>query len=501
MNHPVRNLLVVYLIAVGLVLIALIPVKQVSIGRWAFKLPQIEDFLREDTVFTIHKIADIQLIADSLEEVVMLQPSIDSSDRRSEATPKKSTQNHRVAGRKTVIQPLEFGESGLDCLGGFFESLLALELNHTTFVHVAHYGDSQIEGDRITSYLRGKLQQQFGGMGPGLLPLANQALVPFVGHRCSAGWSRINAHNNPHDSLAKNVFGPLADISLYASDTSVTETANSRQWVSYDASRAIYRLSRSFATVRVFYGATENPVRIWFPFGDTTLEETLPGKNEINLMRVQYNEPKTALRLEFWGEPSPHFYGVSLTGNSGICVSNIALRGSSGTFFSKLNKQALKGTLDELNTTLVVMQFGGNVMPYIETEDELNRYARWIGIQVKYMKSLFPQTSLIFIGPADMAIKQDLDFETYPLLPTLRDALREQVTANGAAFWDMYSAMGGRNSIVQWVEADPPLAVADYTHFTHRGARVIAEWFYIALMDAYQDYKDLKLTQYTATHD
>ncbi|MDH5598427.1 MAG: hypothetical protein OEY34_04855, partial [Cyclobacteriaceae bacterium] len=36
-------------------------------------------------------------------------------------------------------------------------------------VRIMHYGDSQIEGDRITGFLRHKLQNKFGGNGPGLL--------------------------------------------------------------------------------------------------------------------------------------------------------------------------------------------------------------------------------------------------------------------------------------------------------------------------------------------
>ena len=35
-------------------------------------------------------------------------------------------------------------------------------------VRIMYYGDSQIEGDRITSFLRHILREQYGGAGPGL---------------------------------------------------------------------------------------------------------------------------------------------------------------------------------------------------------------------------------------------------------------------------------------------------------------------------------------------
>jgi hypothetical protein len=71
----------------------------------------------------------------------------------------------------------------------------------------------------------------------------------------------------------------------------------------------------------------------------------------------------------------------------------------------------------------------------------------------------------------------------------VNDALRTNTLAQGGAYWDLYRAMGGRNSMVSWVEAEPPLAATDYTHFSIQGANKVAELFYEALvydMDRHQ---------------
>jgi hypothetical protein len=60
----------------------------------------------------------------------------------------------------------------------------------------------------------------------------------------------------------------------------------------------------------------------------------------------------------------------------------------------------------------------------------------------------------------------------------VRDALRNAAFESGPAFWDMYTAMGGQNSMPSWVFADPPLASGDFVHFNHRGAKTIAQMFY-----------------------
>jgi hypothetical protein len=54
----------------------------------------------------------------------------------------------------------------------------------------------------------------------------------------------------------------------------------------------------------------------------------------------------------------------------------------------------------------------------------------------------------------------------------------------------MYKAMGGRNSMPAWVNADPPLAASDYVHFNPRGAKTIAQMFYNAFILEYQKFEN-----------
>ena len=58
---------------------------------------------------------------------------------------------------------------------------------------------------------------------------------------------------------------------------------------------------------------------------------------------------------------------------------------------------------------------------------------------------------------------------------------------NGIAFWNMFDAMGGLNSMQHWVDQD--LAATDYTHFSPSGTKVISELFFLSF---YMDLNDLK---------
>lgn len=88
-----------------------------------------------------------------------------------------------------------------------------------------------------------------------------------------------------------------------------------------------------------------------------------------------------------------------------------------------------------------------------------------------------------------MATNHNGNMETYPYLEDVINALKEAANEECVAFWDMYAAMGGRNSIVKWVKNNPQLAGGDYIHFTPRGAKEIANMLYSTIQLYYQQYR------------
>jgi hypothetical protein len=105
------------------------------------------------------------------------------------------------------------------------------------------------------------------------------------------------------------------------------------------------------------------------------------------------------------------------------------------------------------------------------------------------MKDLCPGVPVIVIGPADMSLKVKGAFESYPGVEPVRDALKKATMEAGFAFWDLYEAMGGPNSMPSFVNSNPPLANPDYVHFSSLGINLVAEMFYNALMFEYEDYQ------------
>jgi hypothetical protein len=143
----------------------------------------------------------------------------------------------------------------------------------------------------------------------------------------------------------------------------------------------------------------------------------------------------------------------------------------------------------ELNVKLIILQFGGNVVPHIT--DNYKYYEKWFYSQLKLLEEIAPGVPVIVIGVADMSMKKKDRYVSYPNIEKIRDALKNATFKADAVYWDMYEAMGGQNSMPSWVFAEPPLASTDFVHFTPKGAKIISQMFYNSFIYEYNRYEQL----------
>lgn len=347
----------------------------------------------------------------------------------------------------------------------FFKSL-----NDTVqrFVHIIHYGDSQIEGDRISGFLRYRFQELFGGGGPGLLPLWQPIGATSVGQELSDSVSMYYAGGIMGDRAEHRSYGAMAQVGHLTSDT-LTFTAWGRR-------------AKRFSRVKLFAGNIDSLLLV--SLGGNAFRGVRPS-NHTECITWHLASARSKVSLEMCGESD--IYGISLDCDTGVSLTNIPMRGSDGTFFTRMDREPIRRMLDELNTRLVIMEFGGNALPMLKDSSSVTRYCRQFARQIDYMHEILPQAQILVIGPADMAIKKNGELQTHPLLPLLVDKMREETTAHDAAYWDMYGVMGGYNSMIAWVGHQPQWAAPDYIHFTVKGADRIANVLWQTIM-IYYDY-------------
>jgi lysophospholipase L1-like esterase len=166
------------------------------------------------------------------------------------------------------------------------------------------------------------------------------------------------------------------------------------------------------------------------------------------------------------------------------------MRGCSGNIFTKIDSVALADFYRKTNTRLIILQFGGNMIPQTENPATISGYVRsTLRQQVRYLRACAPQASILFIGPSDMSTRIDGEMKTYPLVPYMDRLLKQMAEEEHIAYWSIYDAMGGQNSMVKWVEVG--LAGSDYVHFTRSGAKKIGRLLYEWLM-AYPETQNTK---------
>ncbi|NJL12692.1 MAG: hypothetical protein HC913_06665 [Microscillaceae bacterium] len=248
-------------------------------------------------------------------------------------------------------------------LNGFFRALKRLERGERDFVRVLHYGDSQLEGDRITAFLRDKFQNTFGGGGLGLLNLVDKLNTKAaLAQSASPQWQPTVMYGPRYRRGTGSFFGVLGDFYRFALPDPPAWTKASLQ---YSLSQYASPTQRKINRLRVLYRNPEAPFELTVQLPDQPeIKEKLEENKRFGMYELPLSAPFERVSLGFAsGQASPEVYAVSLDGVPGITFDNIPLRGSSGIEFSRAEASHFKQQFQELGVRFVILQFGVNIVP------------------------------------------------------------------------------------------------------------------------------------------
>ncbi|MFW5822695.1 MAG: hypothetical protein ACOCU7_04840 [Tangfeifania sp.] len=462
-----------------------IPSDGVKLGEFTFHMPTFSEMFLDDDV----EYADVSEIIGkqfNIDSVAVVELDTLHGDTVKEVVEKA---NYDSLARR--IHKLELNEAGRNNLHQFFE-----KLENDSLTRIMHYGDSQIEGDRMTAFIRNKLQLKFGGTGVGLRPALQPYDFVYTARQENSGnWQRYPLYGKIDSLVEHKKYGAMAAFSRYAPltfDSIPFIPENSyRAELTISSTDFSFKRIRRYEYFRMFYGNLKEPVKIRLGAdGSILMRDSL--KSDIGYGVIECDLPDTtsSISLIFEGFDSPDIYGIELASRKGIIVDNIALRGSSGLFFTLNDFEHSLKMYNDLKPDLFLLQFGGNMAPYISEggSERIINYMRSFRAQIRRIKRTCPDAAIIVIGPSDMSAKDKDRFVTYNNLPELVEAMKNTALLSGCGYWNMYEAMGGKNSMPSWVNAEPELARPDYVHFSNRGARLIANMFYNALVFEYNNF-------------
>lgn len=389
-----------------------------------------------------------------------------------------------VAKQDSVIQLVkETCRPGLTCvedysgdstaLYKFFKALTDVKNKSTNPLRIAFYGDSFIEGDVFCGSFRDSLQSIFGGRGVGFVPITsgvagfrNTIKHSFNNWRTSSLISRT-------DSTAE--YGP-------AGYCFVPLDGN---WVEYRPSRR--RFLREFNIVKLYYKNYESAA-VRFSINYDTTQWVVPLKKSNQLQEWVYRGRKLK-SIKFTFEPfdSLRLFGASFEDGAGVYVDNFSLRGNSGISLTGISRSMLTKFNSYRHYKLVILQFGLNMVQ----EDSLNykAYVRRMVRVINNLKKSFPQASFLLMSVSDRSTNSTGKFQTMNAIPAMRNAQRMIAQETKIAFWDMFEAMGGENSMVRFVTSKPALAAKDYTHLNFNGGEKLAGSLVKSLLYGHESYE------------
>lgn len=344
---------------------------------------------------------------------------------------------------------------------------------------IMYYGDSQIEGDRITSYLRKTLRRTYGGTGPGLfLPLMPEMYTKSIWVRSSPNWKRYNFLSYNAGEISHRSLGPFMVICRYLPEGKKTSTPE-KAFVKIKPSNVADSASSEYDILRVFYGNTEDTVTVKVETNKHEIfTDTLKRGRGFNEISCHLNGAHE-VQIEFKGKVSPDIYGISIESEKGVVVDNIPQRGSAGLVFTMVDRKNLSESFEKLSPDLIILHYGLNIVRNVK--DDYSGYQKGLERQISLIKELSPSTPILVISVTDMAVKEGDSIKSYRNIPAIIDAQKQAAFNEGAAFWNSYSAMGGESSIIRWAVKKPSLAQKDYVHLTYQGADTLSRMLTDAL--------------------
>jgi lysophospholipase L1-like esterase len=368
-------------------------------------------------------------------------------------------------------------------LEAFFAKLERVERRENGAVaRIVHFGDSLIASDFVSGTLRRLLQKRFGDAGHGFTLIANAWPSYFhwdVKRYATAGFK------------VSRIVGPYAEDGFYGLGG-----------VSFRAER--HALARFGTDDGDGIGSKVSRFVVAYaeePAGGS-FQLRLDGKEAGVIdtrgpaLRARFHELRAPdgrheLELQTLSGESRLFGVVLERDGPGVVLDAIGIQGARIRFLAKQNEAHFTEQLRFRNPELLVYQFGAN-----ESGDgfvySMEDYRRTMREVIEHHKRALPEASCLVIATMDRAAKQGEEVVSVRVIPSLVAEQKRVAAEVGCAFFDTYTAMGGKGSMPIWVRRG--LGQADLTHPSGAGAERIGNWIYGATMRAYANYQRARPT-------
>ena len=357
-----------------------------------------------------------------------------------------------------------------NALQAVFESLS----DKNKLTRMAFFGDSFIDGDIFTAEVRKILQEKLGGSGVGFVPIASE----------TSGFRQTIRHTHAgieSYNIIENKGGEGYAAGGYYFKSSGQGT------VTYTGITGNNKL-QGLQNIQLYY-ATNTGANVQYRKNSESGTIALSSTGQIQSSKL-VGGTANSITFSFGGLGDTKLYGASFEDSKGVIVDNFGLKSNSGIALSKISAQNWNQFNKLRDYKLIVLQFGLNVLGPKTTQ--LDWYVKSMVELITRIKQACPNASILILGMPDRSVKKDGEYQTMPTIPLMIEAQREIAKKCGVAFWDLFSGMGGENSMISFVNNKPALANKDYTHLTFAGGEKLAATFTKTFLHHFSNYTKRK---------
>lgn len=342
--------------------------------------------------------------------------------------------------------------------------------NKSRFV-IAHFGDSHIQPDYFTGYVRHALQQIKGNGGRGMIfPYSISKTYSQSDYKSSfkGKWSSANSIH----------FTPKVPLGISGFSAATLDTVASF--------KIVFNKSISVKKVSLFISNKTNNYETILHDG---LNYSKPNTSVIsnNTTRLEFKVNNQIDSLEFnFNRTSLFSDSLIIRGlylendDNGLIYNNLGVGGA--PFEALLKQQYFSDEIKIINPDLFILDWGSNDIIYKNCIDVT--LPEVIKTTILKVRSAVPNAVIILTSVQDMN-RKGVNVTTSVQFSQL---IRKIAFDNGCLFYDWFAISGGKGAMFNWV--DNKLAREDNIHLTKIGYELKGKLFYNAFVNTIDSIKN-----------
>jgi len=352
----------------------------------------------------------------------------------------------------------------------FYAKLEKLMTTGEGRINVVQIGGSHIQAGTFSGQIRSRLQTMNGDLNAGW-----GFMFPYRISRTNSPFGYYIRYKGPWKST-RNIERRKTGVLGVGGISATTSAPKTELTVLLEKEN---KLDYRFNKLRVFYESENGDYVV--SVDSTILEKTISTKDYVEF-ELKMHVDSLMLKIQRNSKKSGSFtlHGITTeAAANGIIYHSIGVNGAHVPAF--LRCQLFETQLAQLKPDLVILGLGINDAygkRFSQTKFESN-----YGELIAKIRKASPETAIIFTTNNDSYLYRRYVNKNGE---KVKQSMFKMAKRYNIGVWDMYSVMGGLNSIVLWEKNG--LAQRDKVHFTRRGYLTVGDLFFNALMQGFEDY-------------